>query len=135
MIYPVLLLVASIALVWKVSHRATTEVWIERISGPSFVELPDGRISAQVRIKLENESDTPRTYHFSLVDTPRGELRSALPTWQAAPRKAIDLPLFVDLPRDAFRHGELKVQIRIDDDAGFERIVQATLLGPEGGGR
>jgi cytochrome c oxidase accessory protein FixG len=132
-VYPVLLAVASIALVWKVSHRASTEVWIERISGPSFVELPDGRISAQVRIKLENESDLPRTYHFSLVDTPRAELRSALPTWQARPRKSIDVPLFIDLPRDAFHRGELKVKIRIDDDAGFERIVQATLLGPDGG--
>jgi cytochrome c oxidase accessory protein FixG len=133
-VYPTLLAVATIALVFMVARRTGTEVSVDRLSGPSFVELPDGRVSAEVRIKIENESDEPRKYFFALVDGRAGELRSALPAWQVAPHKSIDVPLFVDTARTSFVHGKLPVRIRIDDDGGFEKIVAVTLLGPDGGG-
>jgi cytochrome c oxidase accessory protein FixG len=133
-VYPAMIAVGLVGLVWQVTSRPGTEVWIERIEGPSFVELPDGRISSQVRIKLENQSDVKNDYRFELVGEPRADLRSALPTWQAPPRKAIDVPLFVDVPRNLFVNGQLRVAIRITG-AGFDRTVRPTLLGPAGGAR
>ena len=133
-VYPALLLLAVGALVFVLAKRTGTEVWIERVQGPSFVELPDGRISAQARIKIENEGDELRRYHVSLTETPNAELRVAQDTWQVRPHKAIDVPLFVDVPRDSFVHGERRVYVKIHDSVGYTRIVTVTLLGPDNGG-
>ena len=82
-IYPALLVVAASLLAWSASAgRELTKVWVERIQGPSFVELPDGRISSQTRIKIENESAEPRSYALSLLRAPDAQLRAGQLTWQ-----------------------------------------------------
>lgn len=130
-VYPVLLLVAVGLLTFSVTARESTEVWIERIQGPSFVELPDGKISSQARIKLENLSDKERRYHLLLVDSPGASLRSNH-MWTLKPRKSQEIPIFIDVPRESFVDGKRKVYLRIHDSAGFERVVTLTLLGPTG---
>jgi cytochrome c oxidase accessory protein FixG len=132
-IYPTLLAIALAGLVWKTSTRATTELWIDRISGPAFVALPNGDVSAQVLLKLENRGEAARTYTFALEATPIGRLRSALPSWEAAPHHAISVPLFVDLPRTAFTRGELRAHVRVSGDDGFVKVIDVTLFGPDGG--
>ena len=112
--------------------RSAAAVWVQRVSGPSFVELPDGGVSAQLRIKIENQSDVLRTYSFVLIDAADAQLRSPQPTWRIRGRKSMEVPLFVDVPRASFRHGQRGIQLRVADDNGFERVVQATLLGPDG---
>ena len=134
LIYPALLAIAAGGLAFAVGHRGSAEVWVERVSGPSFVELPDGRISAQGRIKIENQSDSPRHYRIALAEAGDAKLRLPQDTWQVRARHAIEIPLFVDVPRTSFVHGERRVYVRIDDDSGFERIVAVTLLGPDDGG-
>ena len=129
-VYPLLLAISAGGLAFFVAQRAGTEVSIERVAGPAFVELPDGRISAQARIKIENEGDQPRRYRLTLVDSPNAALRLPQDTWQVRAHKSIEIGLFVDVPRDSFVHGERRVFIRIDDSSGFERIVTVTLLGP-----
>jgi len=47
------------------------------------------------------------------------------------PHKSLEMPLFVDVPRTTFVHGERRVFVRIDDNSGFERVVTVTLLGPD----
>lgn len=131
-VYPALVVTAAAALTWRLSHRPGTEVTIQRLSSPSFVELADGRIAAQLDIKLENVSDDAHTYQFTLVQPAVGQLRSPVAAWHVPPRESRVAPLFVDLPRSAFQHGRVLAHIRISNDAGFERIVQATLFGPEG---
>ena len=110
----------------------TTEVSIERIEGPSFVELPDGMISSQTRIKLENSGDEERRYFLILVDSPGAAVRGSL-MWTVKPHKSIQIPLFIDVPRDSFVDGKRRVWLRIHDSVGFERVVTLTLLGPAGG--
>ena len=131
-VYPMLLVLAGTLLTWTVARRTGSEVWIERNQGPSFVELPDGGISALVEIKIENESDKLARYHFSLVDTPNATLRLAQPVWEVQPHKSITVPVFVDVPRDSFVAGKRTAHVRIDDSAGYQRVVTATLLGPDG---
>jgi len=127
-VYPVLLVLALGLLAWRVGGRTGTEVWVERIEGPAFVALPDGNISSQARIKIENESDAPRSYTLSVPG-----LRSAA-TWQAKPRASITIPIMVDVPRAAFVHGENKVELQIHDDAGGAQTLALTLFGPDDGG-
>jgi cytochrome c oxidase accessory protein FixG len=130
-IYPALLALAVGAFTWSIARRTGTEVWVKRISGPSFVELPDGNISAQARIKLENGHDETHRYALSLVDAPDATLRSQALV-EVHPRKAIEQPVFVDVPRASFVDGKRRVRLRIDDSKGFERVVELILIGPEG---
>ncbi len=131
-VYPALLVVVSTLLVLSTGGRQATKIWIERIQGPSFVELPDGKISSQARIKIENESDEPRSYAIDLSHAPDAALRAPQLTWQVRARTSVEIPLFVDVPRVSFVHGQRKVNLRIHDDRGFARIIELTLLGPEG---
>jgi len=133
LIYPALLAFAFTALVWKTSTRADTEVWVDRITGPAFVELPDGKVSSQLRLKIENRTDVRQGYRIELVAPADAELRSALPVWEASPHKAIEVPLFVDLPRTAFVHGELHARVRVSHEGGFAKVMELTLFGPDGG--
>jgi cytochrome c oxidase accessory protein FixG len=133
-LYPALLAVAAAGLVLAITTKAGTEVWVERVQGTSFVELPDGNISSQARIKLENETDTKHTYHLSLVQSPNATLRSQA-AFELKPHKSLEIPVFIDVPRTSFEAGKRRVHIRIDDSTGFERVVTLTLLGPEGGAR
>ncbi|MEJ7600265.1 MAG: cytochrome c oxidase accessory protein CcoG [Kofleriaceae bacterium] len=131
-IYPALLVVCTSLLVWAVGSRASTEISIGRMSGPSFIELPAGQIASAVRLKLENESDVTRHYTI-LVDDADAKLRAPQARWEVKARRAVDVPLFVDVPRTSFQRGRRTVTLKVADDAGFHRALSVTLLGPEGG--
>jgi cytochrome c oxidase accessory protein FixG len=133
-VYPLMLAIAVVGLVWTNGTRSETEISIERLSGPAFVDLPDGNVSARVQLKIENRADVQRMYRVELVGMPAGHLRSPLPEWEGAPHHAFDVPLFVDLPRTVFVHGELAAKLRVTNDAGFTRTVDVTLFGPDAGG-
>jgi len=128
-IYPVLLALVTGGLAIGVALRDGVEVWVERTNGPSFVELPGGKIAAQASIKIENEGDGERRYTFALADAPDATLRTD-PSFRVAPRKAMSVPLVIELPRTGFTAGKRTIYIRIADDAGFHRIVRVQLLGP-----
>jgi cytochrome c oxidase accessory protein FixG len=130
-VYPTLLAVAAGVLALVLARRTGTELWVERVQGPSFVELPDGRISAQGRLKIENEGDGERRYHLSLTGSPNAELRLPQDSWLVKPHHAIEIPLFVDVPRGSLVRGERRVYVRVDESSGFERVVTVTLLGPD----
>ena len=128
-IYPVLLALVAGGLALGVALRDSAEVWVERTNGPSFVELPGGKIAAQASIKIENEGDGERRYTFALADAPDATLRTD-PTFRVAPRKAMSAPLVIELPRTGFTAGKRTIYVRIADDAGFHRVVRVQLLGP-----
>ena len=66
-----------------------------------------------------------------LVQSPNATLRSQA-VFELKPHKSLEIPVFIDVPRDSFQAGKRHVHIRIDDSSGFERVVTLTLLGPEG---
>lgn len=131
-VYPVLLAVVSSLLVWRIAARETAEIWTLRNDGPSFVTLPDGRIASAVRIKIENETDSARRYAISLAGSPDAVLKSPLAVWEIRPHRAQVIPLFVEVAPTTFVCGERRVELRVFDDQGFERIMTTTLLGPAG---
>ncbi|HEU0035841.1 MAG TPA: cytochrome c oxidase accessory protein CcoG [Kofleriaceae bacterium] len=133
LVYPLVLAITGGLFVYGIVAHESAAVMVERVEGPSFVELPDGRISAQAKLRVENESDAPRNYTISLIEAPDATLRTQ-PRWHVLARKSISIPLFVDVPRTSFHDGRREVYIRIVDDAGFHRIVTVNLLGPVTGG-
>jgi cytochrome c oxidase accessory protein FixG len=128
-VYPLLLALVGGGLALGIALRDSAEVWVERTNGPSFAELPGGKIAAQASIKVENESDGERRYTISLAEAPDAVLRTAA-TWRVAPRKALSVPLVIELPRTGFTAGRRTVYVRIADNGGFHRIVRVQLLGP-----
>ena len=133
-VYPALLVVVGALFATSIATRSTSEVTALRGIGPSFIALPEGRVAAQVRLKIENETAEPRRYVVSLVDAPDAKLTSPLPVWEIPPRHARELPLFVEAARATFQGGERRVHLRVaadeGDDERFERILLVTLLGP-----
>jgi cytochrome c oxidase accessory protein FixG len=131
-IYPALLAIAAGLLAWSVAGKAPAQVAIERVSGPSFFELPDGRIAAQARLRIENESDSRRRYTIWISSDPALSLRSQ-PIWEIDGRQTQTVPVIIDVPREEFRGGRREIVLQIADDAGFHRAVAVTLLGPTEG--
>jgi cytochrome c oxidase accessory protein FixG len=135
LVYPALLVFVAALLVWSIGQRGGSNVLVDRIQGPAFVELPDGKISSQVRLKLENESEETRHYSLSLYQSNDTKLRAGALVFEVKPRKSVEVPLFVDAPRDTYVGGKRRVTLRIADDRGFARMLEVTLLGPEGSQR
>jgi cytochrome c oxidase accessory protein FixG len=131
-IYPAILVVVAGLLVAGVATKASTDITVERISGSTFTELPDGSISAQARIKIENESETRKQYTVAIAAGADVKLRSQ-PTWDVDARKTMTLPLYIDVPRASFKDGKREVYLEIGDGADFHRVVAVTLFGPVGG--
>ena len=130
--YPALLAVVGALLAWSLGSRPATKIWVDRVEGAPFVELPEGRVASQVRLKLDNESGERRTYAITLHDAPDAQLRAGQLTWEVRARRAAEIPLFVDVARASFVRGKREVRLRVADDRGFARLVEVTLLGPEG---
>jgi cytochrome c oxidase accessory protein FixG len=131
LLYPALLVLAGGMLAWSVQARQSIDVWVERVQGPSFVELPGGTISSQARIKLENGDGVERRFVLMLVEPSGASLRSSS-TWSVKPHASLDVPIFIDVPRASFAGGTRRVYLRVHDSAGFERVIPLTLLGPVG---
>jgi cytochrome c oxidase accessory protein FixG len=130
-LYPVLLTVVGTLFAWSLASRPDSEVTALRNDGPSFMQLPDGRIASAVRLKIENETDQLRHYAISLAGTPDAVLKSPLAVWEIPAHHARTIPLFVEAVAATFHHGQRTIHLRIFDDEGFERIVAAALLGPD----
>ena len=127
-VYPALLAIAGGLFVWSVARRTGTEVWVDRISGPSFVELPDGKVSAQAKVKIENEEGEMRVFTL-VLEEPDAALRSQA-RWEIPAKASRELPVFVDVERRSFGAGERVVHLAISDDRGWHETVALTLLGP-----
>jgi cytochrome c oxidase accessory protein FixG len=132
-IYPALLAIVGGLFAVSVATRSVAEVIALRVDGPSFMTLPGGKVASQIRLKIENESDTKRLYMITLADAPDAVLRSPLEVWNIRPHHAQEIPLFVEAAATTFRSGERRVYLQIHDDAGFSRVMPITLLGPAGG--
>lgn len=132
MIYPAILATVVAILVIATTTRPTTTVWIDRHQGPSFIALPDGKVASQIRIKLENATDAQRHYTIALRGAPDATLRGEQDL-SLAPRKSLAITLFADVAPTTFVHGRRVVKVAIADGAGFEKVLDVTLLGPAGG--
>ena len=131
LIYPGMLALCAALLVWSVGTRGTTEISVGRVAGASFVELPGGQVASAVHLKIENGSDSARSYTIAVHDAD-ASLRSQA-RWDVKAGHAIDIPLYLDVPRASFVRGRRTLELEITDGAGFARTIAVSLLGPEAG--
>lgn len=131
-LYPAAMVVTLGLLVWNLRHRADAQVTILRGEGAApFVEQEGGLVRNQLRLKLENRGDAPRTYRVALV-APAGAQLIAPENPVTVPANGRETaPLFVILPAAQFRGlGMVPLQLRITGPDGFDRTADFQLLGP-----
>ncbi|CAN5909181.1 cytochrome c oxidase accessory protein CcoG [soil metagenome] len=133
-IYPLLLVFVAATFVVGVGTHTSTKVWIDRVEGPTFVELPDDQISSQLRLKLENADLAGHHYIVTLEGASNATLRGVT-TFDVKGLKSFESTMFVDSPRTSFAHGKLRVRVRATDELGHASVLDATLFGPEGARR
>ncbi|HEY4175494.1 MAG TPA: cytochrome c oxidase accessory protein CcoG [Kofleriaceae bacterium] len=130
-VYPTLLVIVSALFVWGVGGHASTKVWVDRISGPTFVKLPSGAIASQLRLKLENEGTDAHHYTVA-IDNLRDVSLRGVTTFDVKSLGSFEATLFVESSRSAFVHGKRSAVVRVTDERGHAETVTATLFGPEG---
>jgi len=103
-----------------------------RLAGTPFTTLPDGRVSTQLELRIENRSGGRASYTISLIDAP--DLQVMSPTGPVTiEADATSTVLVVAIaPASSFRgDGDRAVTVRVSDGGGFTTDLPATVFGPE----
>ena len=129
-IYPALVVIAASLLIWQGGDRPDADVWVQRAEGPGFSVLEDGRVSSQLRLRVENRTEATRRYTIELTGGELDRIAPAAPVEIAAGATTL-VPVIALVPATGFTHGEHPVLVHVRDDAGYERTLKATLMGPE----
>jgi cytochrome c oxidase accessory protein FixG len=131
-VYPALLVLAVGLLAWQAGARPAADVWVLRTEGAPFVVLGDGRVSTNFRVRIENRAEQARAYTVELVGADDAELAAPRAPQRLEPGATAAVAVVVLSSPAGFTGGERPVKVRIRDDAGFERLLDYTLLGPAG---
>jgi cytochrome c oxidase accessory protein FixG len=129
-IYPVILAAAIGALIYALGARPSVEITILRAPGTPFTVLPGHKVSSQVRLKVNNRSGETRRYTVELHGVEGGELIAPQNGFALPAGEATTATFFVVSPRAAYDGGKLHIELRIYDDAGWERTLSHSLIGP-----
>ncbi len=129
-VYPALLALVVILLIWQLGDRPTTEVWPLRAQAQSFAVLADGRVSSQTPLRVENRQDEIRRYTVELHDA--GDVTVAAPRApiQIDPGASSIINVITLAPRSSFAGGERRATIVVRDDSGWQKRLHVTLMGP-----
>jgi polyferredoxin len=133
LVYPALLVVVGSLLAWQLRARPDADVWAVRVEGAPFAELADGRVSSQAPVRIENRSGATRHYTIELVDAPDLVLATPRAPVEIQAGRASVIAVVVLAPRAAFSGGEREIRLRVRDEAGLDKELRHTLLGPSGG--
>ncbi len=127
--YGIVVTILVAALIVVGSLRDVADVTVLRGIGAPFVVSQDG-VRNQLRIKVENRTDTEQSFDIKLEGVPEARL--------VAPENPLVVPgghrrttsVFVVAPQSAFRNGARPVEVRITTEDGFDETVSYRLLGP-----
>lgn len=130
-LYPLAILLVGSALGYLASHRAVAEVTLLRGIGAPFTQAPDGTVTNQIRLKIQNRATETRSFHLELH-------HAAGLTW-VAPENPLQVPadqavtttIFVQSPPGAIQ-GERPIAIGVNDGTDFAAELPFRLLGPGG---
>jgi len=131
-IYPLVLLVIAGLFGVVLSRTENTVVTLVRGPGAPFMELPDGRISNPLRIKIANRARDEARYDVQVVGG--GGITMALDENPVVVERngLVTKNVAVLTPRDAFQAGRADVSVRVTDGKGFDTTQTFHLLGPAG---
>ena len=133
-LYPLAFLAVVGLLVWHAGRLDVAEVTLLRGVGAPYAVEPGGTVSNQVRVKIENRSDTARSFRLGLAatDADLGFVAPVNPLRVAA-RHSETTSVFVTARPGAVAGGRRSVGLVIEDGTSFTRTVAFPLLGPRDG--
>jgi len=132
-IYTALLLVLLTTLS-LVGRRPQADVTILRGIGAPFSESAGNAVN-QIRIKVQNRSDSLRNYRLELLSPVGAQLIAPENPLSVVGGEQASTSVFVSLPSKGFKGGRLQAQFRVSDGQGFVANIPYELLGPEGTSR
>lgn len=130
-IYPLILAVVCSALLFLSATHADADIRVIRAKGQPFYTLPTGEISNQIRLRITNRTNEPRSYAFvSGMDGFRVETDAEI--IDLAPGDTASARLLVIAHPEVLigKGGSLRVPITVSDDAGFVTTDHCKFLGP-----
>jgi cytochrome c oxidase accessory protein FixG len=130
-IYPVVLAVLVGTFAYLVTHKASAEVTVLRGAGAPFtVDAASGRVINQVRVRIRNESGSPRRYSISFPTVPEAQLVAPMNPLAVAAGALEETSLFVLLPPSAIPGGARDVLVRVSDGDDVTVEKPYKLVGP-----
>jgi len=127
MVYPVIILITSSALVMGLNGRQSAEVSLLRVQGQSW-SVQETTILNPVQLRIDNRSDESRSYDL-VISEPSTMLTNQFPL-VVPPREGRSVVLLLSTPKTAFEYGKTRVHLRVQDGIDFDKEYDHTLLGP-----
>lgn len=129
-VYSVLLLGLLVTLGSALLVKPAAEVTILRGIGAPFSES-GSQVVNQIRIKVQNRTNTLQNYHVELIDLADAQLIAPEDPLPIAAGEQRTTSVFVMMPKRDFSHGRRSVRFRITDRRGYRGDFPYELLGPE----
>ncbi len=132
LLYPGIILLCLTGLVIGLTSRDTALVRLLRVQNVPFLAQADGTVLNPVRLSIENRDETARTYSLELLEPEGARLLAPMfpLTIPAGEERTVILQAII--PGAAFDDGRVEAQLRIQDGAGYDKILEETLPGPLG---
>lgn len=127
-VYPLILLVLITGFIITLLTRTPVNATILRSRGATFIELPDGSIGNNARLKLVNRLDEPIELHVTPQDSTLLKIDST--TLTLNPDDIREVPIVVSVPREQFIQGKAIARIRITGDKNLDLVRTFQLVGP-----
>lgn len=130
-IYPLILLVLSVAFVYLLRTQAVAEVLLIREQGSPFVMVPETQeVSNGVRMRITNRTDEPQRYTTQIV-SPDGARMTEFDAFELEASQKDSRVFRIFAPFSAFEGGEAIAEVRVIDESGaFDQVMSFKLLGP-----
>lgn len=130
-IYPLILIGLGAAFVLLLMGRQPADVTVLRGLGKPFIELSDGMIGNQVRIKIINRTDEAVEYRLAATGVDGVQVACEEAPIRVGPGESRTVPAIVAAPAASFDHGDVSANLRVEDGTGrFKTDVPCHLLGP-----
>jgi cytochrome c oxidase accessory protein FixG len=131
-LYPTLICVLLTAFVVVLAGKQPADVTLLRGLGMPYMEIEEGRIRNQIRVKIKNRSGADAQYQVELAGNGPATLFAAENPIPIAAGRSRTESVLLSVPREAFVDGKLDVTLRVSDGGDFEEELNYKLLGPRG---
>ena len=131
LIYPTALLLAMSAFTYIFLTKKDFDSKLFRNFGNSFSAGLNGYIDNSLKLNLTNRTDQEKIYQLEVLSPAEGRVQTieSGELRLAAEERRI-VPLLISAPFDRFADGRCKIQLRVSDSGGEERVLEYMLLGP-----
>ena len=130
--YGLLLVAVTTVFTVALTTRHAFDVSIGRGVGQPFIELADGTVGNQVRLRVRNQTSEAASFRVDLVVPEGGSVRlGAAQPVGVEPQQQVRADGFIVVPRAAFGGAsQTPAVVRLTFDDGTAEDVPFTVLGP-----